>query len=39
MYDLNGKSSTVQDLTVEIQNAPVSRELKYQVSFMQNFSF
>ena len=24
---------------MEIQNAPVSRELKYQVSFMQNVSF
>ena len=39
MYDLNGKSRAVRDLTVEIQNAPVSRELKYQVSFMQSVSF
>ena len=39
MYDLSGKSRIAQDLTVEIQNAPVSRELKYQVSFMQSFSF
>ena len=39
MYDLSGKLRNAQDLTVEIQNAPVSRELKYQVSFMQNVSF
>ena len=36
--DLGGKSSTAQDPTVEIQNAPVSRELKYQASFMQSLS-
>ena len=34
-----GKSRISQDPTVEIQNASVSRELKYQVSFMQNVSF
>ena len=39
MYDVNGKLRNAQDPTVEIQNAPVSRELKYQVSFMQNLSF
>ena len=39
MYDLSGKLRNAQDPTVEIQNAPVSRELKYQVSFMQNVSF
>ena len=35
MYGLGGKSSTAQGPTVGIQNAPVSRELKYQASFMQ----
>ena len=35
MGKIYGKSSIAQDPTVEIQNAPVSRELKYQVSFMQ----
>ena len=33
------KSRITKDPTIEIQNAPVSRELKYQVSFMQNVSF
>ena len=39
MYDLGGKLNTAQDPTMEIQNAPVSRELKYQASFMQSVSF
>ena len=39
MYDLTRKSNTAQDLTIEIQNAPVSRGLKYLVSFMRNLSF
>ena len=39
IHDPGGKSSAAQDPTVEIQNAPVSRELKYQVSFMQSLGF
>ena len=39
MVENFGKSRIAQDRTVEIQNAPDSRELKYQVSFKQNLSF
>ena len=39
MVENFGKPRIAQDLTVDIQNALDSRELKYQASFMQNLSF